>query len=212
MSKSNMDINIKEYLKFLRENGVEILASKEMMLEELKKEVAACRKCSLCNERRQTVFGEGNPDAQLVFIGEAPGLQEDIQGRPFVGRAGELLTDIITKGMKLTRENVYICNVIKCRPPENRSPLEIEIMQCEPHLIRQLNIIQPKIIVALGKYAAQTLLRTTIPITKIRGNWYLYNNIKFMPTYHPAYLLRNPSGKKEVWDDIQKVMKEYKTL
>lgn len=204
--------NIKEYLNFLKENGVEILASKEMIIEELKNEVANCRRCSLCNERRQAVFGEGNPNAIIVFIGEAPGFQEDIQGRPFVGRAGELLTSIIEKGMKLTREEVYICNIIKCRPPENRDPFEIEIIQCETHLIKQLNIIQPKIIVALGKYAAQTLLRTTVPITKLRGNWFLYNNIKFMPTYHPAYLLRNPGGRREVWEDIQKIMKEYNNI
>ncbi len=206
-----MNPNFVEYLNFLKENGVEILMSKEMLLKELEQEVSVCTKCSLCHNRRHTVFGEGSPDSKLIFIGEAPGYREDVQGRPFVGRAGELLTKIIM-AMKLSRSDVFIGNIIKCRPPENRDPLDIEIMQCEPYLIRQLNIIKPEIIVALGRCAAQTLLRTKTPITKLRGNWYSYNNIKFMPTYHPAYLLRNPHGKKDVWEDMKKVMAEYNKI
>lgn len=176
-------------------------------LAELAREVAACTKCGLCETRTQTVFGVGNPRAQLVFVGEAPGADEDRQGKPFVGRAGQLLTDIIVKGMRLRREDVYICNVLKCRPPENRDPSPEEVYYCEPYLIRQLEIIQPKVICALGKYAAQTLLKSTASVSRMRGQWWKYHGIPLRVTFHPAYLLRNARDKALCWEDIQEVMK-----
>jgi DNA polymerase len=164
-----------------------------------------CRRCKLhALGRRQVVFGVGNPSADLMFVGEAPGADEDMHGEPFVGRAGQLLTRIIEAiGMK--REDVYIANVIKCRPPQNRNPEPDEVEQCEPFLFRQIETIKPKVIVALGKFAAQSLLKTTEPITRLRGREYMYRDAILMPTYHPAYLLRNPSSKREVWEDMQRV-------
>ena len=177
-------------------------------LEELRSHIGDCRRCKLAPHRTHLVFGVGNPRARLVFVGEAPGRDEDLKGEPFVGRAGQLLTEIITKGMKLRREDVYIANVIKCRPPENRNPEPDEVESCEPFLLRQLELIGPEVIVALGKFAVQTLLRVKTPITQLRGRWYDYHGIKLMPTFHPAYLLRNPGDKRLVWQDIQKVMAE----
>src|SRR5882724_6855762 len=176
-------------------------------LEELRAHIGDCRRCKLAPHRTHLVFGVGNPRARLVFVGEAPGRDEDRQGEPFVGRAGQLLTEIITKGMKLRREDVYIANVVKCRPPENRNPEPDEIAACEPFLQRQLALIAPKAIVALGTFAAQTLLKTRTPITRLRGVWADYHGIPLMPTFHPAYLLRNPGEKRLVWEDIQQVMK-----
>ena len=164
-----------------------------------------CSRCKLHTlGRKQVVFGVGNPDADLMFVGEAPGADEDIQGEPFVGRAGQLLTKII-EAINLRREDVYIANVIKCRPPQNRNPEPDEVDQCEPFLFRQIDAIKPKVIVALGKFAAQSLLKTTEPITRIRGREYRYRDAILMPTYHPAYLLRNPSSKREVWEDMKRV-------
>ena len=177
-------------------------------LEELRSAIGDCTRCKLAGGRTHLVFGVGNPRARLVFVGEAPGRDEDRQGEPFVGRAGQLLTEIITKGMKLARQDVYIANVIKCRPPDNRNPEPDEVASCEPFLLRQLELIGPQVIVALGKFAAQTLLRSKTPITQLRGRWYDYHGIKLMPTFHPAYLLRNPGEKRLVWEDIQKVMRE----
>jgi DNA polymerase len=171
-------------------------------------EIGDCRRCKLAPHRTNLVFGVGNPKARLVFVGEAPGADEDAKGEPFVGRAGQLLTEIITKGMGLRREDVYIANVIKCRPPGNRNPEPDEVASCEPFLIRQLELIGPEVIVALGKFAAQTLLRTKTPITKLRGEWADYQGIKVMPTFHPAYLLRNPGDKRLVWSDIKAVLAE----
>lgn len=176
-------------------------------LPALRAHIGDCQRCKLCSHRTQIVFGVGNPNADLVFVGEAPGRDEDAKGEPFVGRAGQLLTEIIVKGMKLRREDVYIANVIKCRPPQNRNPEPDEIAACEPFLIRQLAIIQPKAIVALGTFAAQALLKTRTPITRLRGTWVDYQGIPLMPTFHPAYLLRNPGDKRLVWQDIQQVMK-----
>ena len=176
-------------------------------LEELAAEVAGCVKCGLCETRTQTVFGVGNPDAQLVFVGEAPGAEEDRQGLPFVGRAGQLLTDIIVKGMHLKRDDVYICNVLKCRPPENRDPSPEEVYYCEPYLVRQLEIIQPKVICALGKYAAQTLLKSTASVSRMRGQWWRYHGIPLRVTFHPAYLLRNERDKALCWEDIKEILK-----
>ena len=175
-------------------------------LEELRAAIGDCQRCKLARHRTHLVFGVGNPHARLVFVGEGPGHDEDLQGEPFVGRAGQLLTEIITKGMKLRREDVYICNVIKCRPPDNRNPEPDEVASCEPFLMRQLQLIRPEVVVALGKFAAQTLLRTKAPITQLRGRWFDYQGVKLMPTFHPAYLLRNPADKRLVWEDIRKVM------
>jgi uracil-DNA glycosylase len=172
----------------------------------LRDHIGDCRRCKLAPGRRHLVFGVGNPKARLAFVGEAPGADEDAKGEPFVGRAGQLLTEIITKGMRLRREDVYICNVIKCRPPGNRNPEPDEVDSCEPFLVRQLQIIGPEVVVALGKFAAQTLLRSKSPISQLRGRWFDYHGIMLMPTFHPAYLLRNPADKRVVWEDIQKVM------
>ena len=179
-------------------------------LEELRAAIGDCQRCKLCSGRTHLVFGVGNPNAKLMFVGEGPGRDEDLQGEPFVGRAGQLLTDIITKGMGLKREDVYIANVVKCRPPENRNPEPDEVAACEPFLKKQIDLIRPKIIVGLGKFAVQTLLQSKVPITKVRGNWHSYHGIKLMPTFHPAYLLRNPADKKLVWEDIKKVIKELR--
>ena len=165
----------------------------------------ACTRCKLHTlGRRQVVFGVGNPDADLMFVGEAPGADEDIQGEPFVGRAGQLLTKII-EAMGLSRGDVYIANVIKCRPPDNRNPEPDEVERCEPFLFRQIDAIKPKVIVALGKFAAQSLLKTTEPISRLRGRTFSYRGATLMPTFHPAYLLRNPSSKRDVWEDMKKV-------
>lgn len=176
-------------------------------LAALAEEVRNCVKCPLCQTRTQTVFADGNPNADLVFVGEAPGFYEDRQGIPFVGKAGQLLTDIIVKGMKLQRKDVYICNVIKCRPPDNRDPTPEEKRQCEPYLVRQLELVKPKVICALGGHAAKTLLKTDAPTGKLRGTWHFYQGIPLRVTFHPAYLLRNPADKRLTWDDIQEVMK-----
>jgi DNA polymerase len=173
----------------------------------LAEEVRNCTKCDLCRSRTQTVFADGNPHAELVFVGEAPGFHEDQQGIPFVGRAGQLLTDIIVKGMKMRREDVYICNVIKCRPPDNRDPTLEEKRQCEPYLVRQLQLVKPKVICALGGHAAKTLLKTDAPTGKLRGKWHFYEGIPLRVTFHPAYLLRNPADKRLTWDDVQEIMK-----
>ena len=175
-------------------------------LEALRQAIGDCRRCKLAGHRTNLVFGVGNPEARLMFVGEGPGGEEDARGEPFVGRAGQLLTEILTKGMRLAREDVYIANVIKCRPPGNRNPEPDEVETCEPFLLRQVELIRPEVIVALGKFAAQTLLRTRTPITQLRGRWFDYHGIKLMPTFHPAYLLRNPADKRLVWQDIQQVM------
>jgi DNA polymerase len=177
-------------------------------LEALRDVIGDCRRCKLAPHRTHLVFGVGNPRAELVFVGEGPGRDEDEQGEPFVGRAGKLLTEIITKGMRLAREDVYIANVVKCRPPENRNPEPDEVESCEPFLRRQLDLIQPRVIVALGKFAVQTLLRSKAPISRLRGQWHDYQGIRLMPTFHPAYLLRNPGEKRVVWEDIKQVMAE----
>jgi uracil-DNA glycosylase len=175
------------------------------LLAELEQIVTACEKCRLSTTRTQVVYGVGNPNADLMFIGEAPGRDEDVQGKPFVGRAGQLLTDII-KAMQLTRDDVYIANVIKCRPPENRNPEPDELEQCRPYIRRQVELIQPKVIVTLGRFALQSLTEKGYAISSARGQWLEWNGIKVMPTYHPAYLLRNPAAKKDVWADMKQVM------
>jgi uracil-DNA glycosylase family 4 len=181
-------------------------------LDALRAEIGDCRRCTLCEKRTQIVFGVGDPHAELVFVGEGPGHDEDIKGEPFVGRAGQLLTEIITKGMKMRREEVYIANVVKCRPPQNRNPEPEEIAACEPFLRKQLELIQPRIIVALGAFASQTLLKTKTPISRLRGVWHTYRGMQLMPTLHPAYLLRNPKDKRLVWEDIKAVLREMGKL
>jgi uracil-DNA glycosylase family 4 len=176
-------------------------------LEAIRAEMGDCQRCSLGALRKNLVFGVGNPKAALVFVGEAPGADEDREGEPFVGRAGQLLTKII-EAMGLARRDVYICNILKCRPPGNRDPEAPEIAACEPFLIKQLQAIAPQAICALGTFAAQTLLKKDIPISSLRGRFHTYSGIKVMPTYHPAYLLRNPSAKKMVWEDVQMIMNE----
>ena len=169
--------------------------------------VAACTRCAeLVSNRTQTVFGVGNPYARLVFVGEAPGADEDRQGEPFVGRAGQLLNDIIVKGMKMRREDVYILNILRCRPPENRTPLPVEAAACREYLDAQLAVIQPEFLCCLGACAAQNLLQTDTPIGRLRGRLHDYHGIQVLCTYHPAYVLRNPPAKRQVWDDIQILM------
>ena len=186
-------------------------------LPKLTADAQSCTKCSLHETRNSVVFGVGNTSADLMFIGEAPGADEDEQGEPFVGRAGQLLTQIIEAGMKLKRSDVYIANILKCRPPGNRNPAPDEVETCSPYLIRQIELIQPKVIVALGSFAAQMLLGTKTGITRLRGEFHDCNvaGLNFpphrkppvvMPTFHPAYLLRNPNAKRDVWEDIQQVM------
>jgi uracil-DNA glycosylase len=180
------------------------LRDKKAALERLEKVVLECTQCGLCRLRRNVVFGEGAAGAELMFIGEAPGLQEDIQGRPFVGRAGELLTKIIEAiGMK--REDIYIANCLKCRPPQNRNPLPSEIIACREFFLKQIEIIGPRVICCLGKFAAQTVLMSEEAISRLRGRFHELEGIKVMPTFHPAYLLRNPQDKRLVWEDMKKV-------
>jgi DNA polymerase len=176
-------------------------------LDALREFIGDCTRCKLAPGRTNLVFGVGNPNAELMFVGEAPGADEDLQGEPFVGRAGQLLTDIIERGMGMPRHDVYICNVIKCRPPENRNPEPDEVTTCEPFLFRQIDLVRPKAIVGLGTFAVQALLKVKTPISKLRGIWHEVRAIKMMPTFHPAYLLRNPADKRLVWADIQEVMK-----
>jgi DNA polymerase len=174
-------------------------------LLKIRTDLGECTRCKLHKTRHSIVFGDGNPKAQLVFVGEGPGHDEDMQGLPFVGRAGKLLTQMI-EAMGLQRKDVYICNVVKCRPPENRAPEKDEVAACSPFLLRQIDSIAPKVIVCLGSTAAQTVLETNRGISQFRGQWLDFRGRKLMATYHPAYLLRNPSAKSEVWKDLQKVM------
>ena len=171
----------------------------------IREDIGDCTRCKLCNlGRKQIVFGVGNPNADLMFVGEAPGRDEDIQGIPFVGRAGQKLTQII-EAIGLSRDDVYIANVIKCRPPDNRNPEPDEVESCEPFLFRQVDTIKPKVIVALGTFAAKSLLKTTDSISRLSGRVYDYRGAKLVPTFHPAFLLRNPSCRREVWEDMKKV-------
>ena len=175
-------------------------------LDDIKTEIGpACMRCKLCSQgRTQIVFGTGHPKVRLMFVGEAPGEEEDERGEPFVGRSGQLLTKII-EAIGLSRDQVYIANVIKCRPPNNRNPEPDEVATCEPFLFRQIDVIKPAVIVPLGKFAAQCLLKTSDPITRLRGRRFDYRGTTLIPTFHPAYLLRNPSAKREVWDDMKLV-------
>jgi uracil-DNA glycosylase family 4 len=216
-----------EYLSIVKAVEAHLEEAKESVLEELPVEVknfpppkkicrtlqdvsewlGDCRRCKLHSTRTNIVFGIGSAQPDLVFVGEGPGAEEDEQGKPFVGRAGQLLTKMI-EAMGLTRDDVYIANVVKCRPPGNRNPEEDEIAACSPFLENQLKVLKPKVICTLGAFATQTLLKTDEKISKLRGRFHPYEGIQLMPTYHPAYLLRNPAEKKATWDDIQMIMKE----
>jgi DNA polymerase len=198
--------------KSVKEEGKGIMREKGMnkrdILQKLAKNVESCTKCPLHETRTQGVFSDGNPDADIVFVGEAPGREEDRQGKPFVGEAGKLLTKII-ESIGFKREEVYITNILKSRPPKNRNPHASEIEACEPYLKRQLEVIQPKLICALGTFASQTLLRTTTSISRLRGQIHDYEGIPLIPTYHPAALLRNPGWKRETWEDMKLLKRKY---
>jgi DNA polymerase len=207
--------DLKSYLEYLKGMGIISIPASEMKpdepdqsnvltLADVQKELGDCKRCKLHRTRRTIVFGEGNEKATLMFIGEGPGFDEDVQGRPFVGRAGQLLTKII-QSINLPREEVYIANIIKCRPPQNRNPEPDEIQSCSPFLMKQILAIRPKIICALGTFSAQTLLKTETKITALRGKVFNLEGIKVIPTYHPAFLLRNPDKKREVWEDMKKI-------
>ncbi|PYQ44585.1 MAG: DNA polymerase [Acidobacteria bacterium] len=174
-------------------------------LEAVRAWIGDCQRCKLAGGRKTIVFGQGNPQAALMFVGEAPGADEDEQGLAFVGRAGQLLTDIIEKGLKIPRKDVYIANAIKCRPPQNRNPEPDEILSCQPFLEKQIALVRPKVLVGLGKFSAQWLFKSMEPISRLRGRIGDYDGIKVVPTFHPAYLLRNPGAKKDVWEDMKVV-------
>jgi len=188
---------------------IQVVRSRADALAAIRADIGDCTRCKLHSGRTNLVYGVGSPDATLMFIGEGPGADEDLQGIPFVGRAGQLLTQII-KAMGFERDEVYIANVVKCRPPNNRNPEPDEIERCEPFLMRQIDVIGPRVIVALGKFAAQTLLRTEEPISRLRGRFHTLGRADVMPTFHPSYLLRTPSAKREVWDDMKQVMERLK--
>ena len=207
--------DLKAYVEYLKGMGIEALPaaeekvdktipSKVPTLKDIREGLGDCKRCKLHRTRRTIVFGEGNENAKLMFVGEGPGYDEDVQGRPFVGKAGQLLTKII-QSIHLERDQVYIANIIKCRPPQNRNPEPDEIESCSPFLMKQIQAIQPKIICALGTFAAQTLLRTDAKITSLRGKPFELEGIKVLPTYHPAFLLRNPDKKREVWEDMKQI-------
>ena len=174
-------------------------------LEDVRDHLGDCQRCELCRDRKTIVFGDGDPDADLMFIGEGPGQEEDRQGLPFVGRAGELLTQMIEKGLEIPRASVYICNIVKCRPPKNRTPLPPEVSACRPFLDGQIQAVRPKVIVTLGKPAASLLLGRDVAITRVRGTWHEYEGIPLMPTLHPAFLLRQytPENRRNVWEDLK---------
>ena len=192
----------------VREAGIDDIDKAEA-LQAVRNEIGDCVRCKLSRSRKHIVFGEGNPDAEIMFIGEGPGREEDMQARPFVGDAGKLLTRLIVN-LGLTREGVYITNVVKCRPPNNRNPEEDEIRTCSPFLEKQIEIIRPKVIVCLGKISSQSLLHSRETISRLRGKFASYRDIPVMPTFHPAYLLRNPKDKWLTWEDMQKVLERVK--
>ena len=179
-------------------------------LDAIFNELGNCQRCGLGASRTKLAYGVGNPNARLVLVGDAPGREEDLQGEPFVGEAGQLL-DRILQAMGLHRDDVYLCNVLKCRPPNNRDPQPEEGATCEAFLVRQIAAVRPQVIIALGRFAVHSLLKTNAPISKLRGEWQSYQGIPLMPTYHPAYLLSNPEGKRDVWDDMKQVLRRLQT-
>ncbi|OPY77916.1 MAG: Uracil DNA glycosylase superfamily protein [Syntrophorhabdus sp. PtaU1.Bin153] len=206
-------LNVKKFLAALKDMGVDSYVSDSETIPALpviQKTAKTCRKCDLANSRKNVVFGEGNDKAQLVFVGEAPGEEEDLQGRPFVGRAGKLLDQLIER-IGLRREDVYICNVLKCRPPNNRDPEEAEIEACKPYLLAQLELIEPKVICTLGRHAYNTLFNVNERITRIRGVLRDYKGTMLLPTYHPSFLLRNQEKIKEAWEDMERLKQLLRT-
>lgn len=220
----------KDYLLFRQEMGLSFLASSPykalcrnlsapkgrktrplISLADVRSELGDCQRCKLHKTRTNIVFGAGNERAKLVFVGEGPGKDEDMQGEPFVGAAGELLTRII-EAINLNRKDVYICNVVKCRPPNNRTPAKDEIEACKPFLFKQLQVLKPPLICTLGTVATQALLETTAPVSILRGRFHDFRGARLLPTYHPAYLLRNPAQKRAVWEDMQMIQKAYGRL
>lgn len=206
--------HVRKHLRYQKELGIHTLLTRgkthpSLTLADIRQELGACTRCRLHKGRNHLVFGAGDPHARLVFVGEGPGREEDLQGKPFVGRAGELLTRII-EAIDLTREEVYIANIVKCRPPNNRDPRPDEIQTCLPFLLKQLEAIRPRIICCLGSFAAQTLLETDEKISALRGRFHPLHGAKLMPTYHPAFLLRNPHFKRAVWEDMKAIREEYK--
>jgi DNA polymerase len=212
----------RSHFEYLRDLGLDVVPAAPKLaapaataaggadsLAAIRADLGDCQRCPLGRTRRNLVFGVGNPSARLVLVGEAPGREEDERGEPFVGEAGRLL-DRILLAMGLSRDEVYICNVLKCRPPNNRDPEATEVACCEPFLVRQLAAIRPQVIVALGRFAIQTLLQSKAPISRLRGSWQQYHGIPLMPTYHPAYLLRNPAGKRDVWADMKQVVERLR--
>ena len=177
-------------------------------LDAIRADIGDCQRCKLAPTRSTIVYGSGNPNAEIVFVGEAPGYEEDQQGLPFVGAAGQLLTKIIESTGLLKREDVYICNILKCRPPNNRNPEPDEVLECSPFLKRQIAAIRPKIVCCLGKFAAQTMLRSADPITRLRGRFHDIDGMRVIATFHPAYLLRSPEKKREVWEDMKQIRAE----
>jgi DNA polymerase len=205
----NEPVSSEVYVKKEEQQHEEYAAGENESLKGLADKIRNCTECKLSGGRKNVVFGEGNAEADLMFIGEGPGREEDVQARPFVGDAGKLLTNLIVK-LGLKREDVYIANIVKCRPPNNRNPEKDEIASCVPFLKKQIEKIKPKVIVCLGKVSAQALLNSKVPISKMRGSFFEYNNVPVMPTFHPAYLLRNPKDKWLTWDDMQKVLEKLK--
>jgi DNA polymerase len=215
---------LRSYLEELRDTGIDelplevaqsaappVISRQEQRspaetIADIRADLGDCCRCSLCSSRKNIVFGSGDPKARLLFVGEAPGRDEDLQGEPFVGEAGQLLTKMI-EAMKLQRSAVYICNVLKCRPPGNRNPEAEEIDACAPYLLRQIQAVSPTVIIALGTFAAQTLLNTREPISRLRGRFHDYHGTPLMPTFHPSFLLRSPEKKRDAWSDLQQVMK-----
>ena len=212
MYKKELLDMVKLTKRYMCEQGIEVKNSTQGecigSLENLKEKVKNCQKCPLAKTRTNPVFGAGDEHAKLLFVGEAPGRDEDLQGEPFVGKAGKLLTKIINS-IGLKRTDVYIANILKCRPPENRNPEPYEIAMCQGYLLEQINIIKPKIICTLGKFATQTLLSSQQPISQLRGRFFEYKNTKLIPTFHPAYLLYSPGDKRLVWQDMKKIKAEY---
>jgi len=182
-------------------------------LEEVRERLGDCQRCGLCETRKRIVFGDGNPDADMMFVGEGPGADEDAQGLPFVGRAGQLLTQMIEKGLEIPRSQVYICNIVKCRPPKNRTPLDQEVQSCREFLDGQIAAVKPRVIVALGKPATSLLLGRPVAITQVRGQWQRYGDIPVMPTFHPAFVLRQytPENRRNVWSDLQQALERART-
>lgn len=224
MPKSKIETDKNEYLADKPKKNIKVVLKTDLFqegwmsactLNNLEEQIKNCTKCSLSKTRNNFVFGNGNPESDIVIVGEAPGGDEDIQGKPFVGRAGQLLTDIL-KAIEINREDIFICNILKCRPPGNRNPMPEEIIKCRPYLEKQLNVIKPKMILALGTFAAQTLLNSKETLGKLRGHIFDYSSdgrlMKLMVTYHPAALLRNPNWKRPTWEDMKLFKKIYNEM